>query len=126
MAIAGTYTPIALSVIGGRLGWLIFALQWLLVLAGILFKVFCFKKSRLSSLVSVLLYLLMGWAVALCLPVFAARAQPANFWLVVAGGLFYTSGLIFFARGRPFDHVTWHGFVMAGAFCHFLAIIFFL
>ena len=126
LAIAGTYTPIALSVIGGRTGWLIFIFEWSLVLAGILFKAFHFKKNKLTWVISILLYLLMGWAVVLCMPIFIARAQTANLWLVISGGVFYTLGIIFFAQKWRYAHVVWHGFVIAGALSHFVAIVFFL
>ena len=126
LAIAGTYTPVALSVIGGRTGWLIFGFEWLLVLAGILFKTFHFKKNKKTWVISILLYLLMGWAVVLCMPAFIARAQTANLWLIFTGGLFYTIGILFFAQKWRYSHVVWHGFVMAGALSHFVAIVFFL
>lgn len=125
-AIAGSYTPIALSVIGSKIGWLILALEWTLVIGGLLFKAFYFKKNRLSWVISIALYLMMGWVVVLCMPVMIARAQTANLWLIIAGGLFYTGGLIFFAQTWRYAHLVWHGFVIAGALSHFIAIIFFL
>lgn len=126
LAIAGSYTPIALAVIGGTAGWLLFAAEWLLVLAGILFKAIGFHRTRLTWVISILMYLGMGWGIVLCLPLFLEAARPANVGLIIAGGLFYTSGLIFFAQRWRFAHLVWHFFVMAGAFCHYVAIVFFL
>ena len=126
LAIAGSYTPVALSVIGGRIGWFIFGFEWMLVLVGILFKTFHFKKNRVTWILSIMLYLLMGWAVVLYLPVYMSRAQAPNLWLIFSGGLFYTIGILFFAQKWRYSHVVWHGFVMAGALSHFVAIVFFL
>lgn len=126
LAIAGSYTPIALTVIGGTAGWLLFAAEWLLVLAGILFKAVGFRRNRLTWIISILMYLGMGWGIVLCMPLFLRTARPANVGLIIAGGLFYTSGLIFFAQRWRHSHLVWHFFVMGGAFCHYVAIVFFL
>lgn len=126
LAIAGSYTPIALSVIGGKTGWLIFGLEWTLVAAGILFKAVRFKKNKITWIISILHYLLMGWAVVFWMPVFIARARTANVILIISGGLFYTIGIVFFAQKWRYAHIVWHGFVMAGAISHFVAIVFFL
>jgi len=125
-AIAGSYTPIALIVIGGTIGWAVLILQWSLVLAGIIFKTVAFSKSRFNSILSTVLYVMMGWSLVLCLPVFIRHAQIGCSILVLAGGLFYTGGLFFFARQKRYAHVIWHFFVDAGAICHFLAIVLFL
>lgn len=125
-AIAGSYTPIVLSIIGGKTGTIILIVEWSLVLVGILYKAFAFKKNRLSWIISITLYLAMGWAIAACFPLLGARATPASFWLIFTGGLFYTVGIFFFAQSRRYMHVVWHFFVNAGAICHFMAIVFFL
>jgi len=125
-AIAGSYTPIAIAVIGGRTGQSILIMEWILVLVGILFKILAFKKNRLTWILSTVLYLLMGWAVVICLPVFIRQANPVFAWLILAGGVFYTGGILFFAQSRRYAHVIWHFFVDAGAACHFLAIAVFL
>lgn len=125
-AIAGSYTPLVLSVIGGRAGWIILAVEWSLVLVGVIFKSLSFKKNLLSWIFSISLYLAMGWAIVVCFPLFAARAHPACIWLVLAGGIFYTVGIIFFALEKRYAHVVWHFFVNAGAISHFIAIVFFL
>jgi hemolysin III len=126
ITIAGAYTPISLVVIGGTTGWLVLALEWSLVLIGVLFKIFAFRKSRINAILSTIFYLLMGWVILPFLPVFVRKAQLACSLLIAAGGLFYSTGVFFYARQKRFSHIIWHLFVDAGATCHFLAIVFFL
>jgi hemolysin III len=125
-AIAGSYTPLVLSVIRGRAGWIILAVEWSLVVIGVIFKSLSFKKNLASWIVSILLYLAMGWAIAVCFPLFAARAHPACLWLIITGGIFYTVGIVFFALEKKYSHVIWHFFVNMGAISHFTAIVFFM
>jgi hemolysin III len=125
-AIAGSYTPVALVIVGGTAGWLILILEWSLVLAGIFFKLFAFRKNRVTAVFSMVLYLLMGWAILLVLPIFIQQALISCLMLIVAGGLSYTAGIFFYARQKPYSHVIWHLFVNAGAACHFLALVLFL
>lgn len=125
-AIAGSYTPIAVSIIGGRPGLTILVVEWSLVLAGMLFKLFFFKTNLLTRILSVALYLAMGWSVVVCFPLLAVRALPVCLWLILAGGIFYTIGVVFFSLNNRYAHVVWHFFVNAGAISHFVAIVFFL
>ncbi len=122
-AIAGTYTPIALSVIGGVRGIILVSIQWSMVLAGILIKTLLWQKSRLLS---VPVYLIMGWSVALFFPAFIANATPRLFWLILAGGICYTLGCIFYALKFKFSHMIFHFFVNAGAILHFTGVVFFM
>jgi len=126
VAIAGTYTPICLSVIGGTLGlWLCIA-QWAFVIAGALFKSLMFSKTVRSYVITISIYLLMGWMVMLCMPALISGTTAPAFWLIVAGGICYTSGVVSFSMKFPFAHMVWHFLVDFGALCHFLAIVFFL
>lgn len=125
-AIAGSYTPIAILIIGGRRGLALLIVEWALVLTGVLFKLLSRKASVMTEVFSVALYLAMGWGIVAIFPFFAANAQAACLWLIFAGGLFYSIGVLFYARKRRFAHVIWHFFVNAGAVCHFLAIVFFI
>ncbi len=125
-AIAGSYTPLALVVIGGTAGLTMFLVEWALVLAGVLFKILAFPKSKFVSILSTTLYLLMGWVMVIFLPTFFIQASLACGVLIIAGGVMYSGGIIFFALKRNFSHVIWHLFVNAGALCHFLAIVLFL
>ncbi|MHB8962524.1 MAG: PAQR family membrane homeostasis protein TrhA [Saccharofermentanales bacterium] len=123
LAIAGTYTPIALSAIGGMKGIILVIIQWSMVLAGILVKTLLWTKSKLLT---VPIYLIMGWAVVLFFPSFMKNATPQLFWLVLAGGIAYTLGCIFYALKFKFSHMVFHFFVNAGAALHFAGVVFFL
>lgn len=120
--IAGTYTPFALIFLRGGLGWLVFAAIWMLAFCGIVFKAL---SSRLSSRLSTVSYVLMGWlAVFLVVPLY--QLLPLRgFVLLLAGGVAYTSGVYFFIRtDRRFHHAIWHLFVLGGSLLHYLAIMF--
>lgn len=124
VAIAGTYTPIALSVIGGWQAIVILAIQWAMVLFGILYK----SLSKMSMpKVSLLIYLIMGWTLLIFMPLFVRNANRPLFWLVSAGGILYTAGAIIYAkRGFRYHHMVWHLFVYLGALTHFIGICFFM
>ncbi|HIV32221.1 MULTISPECIES: hemolysin III family protein [unclassified Alistipes] len=124
VAIAGSYTPIALSVIGGWQGVLIAVLQWAMVLFGIFYK----SLSRRSlPAVSLTIYLVMGWTILFFLPLFLRNASTQLLWLIAAGGLFYTLGAWFYARkGFRYHHLVWHLLINLGAACHFAGIVFYL
>lgn len=124
VAIAGTYTPIALSVIGGWLGVVIVSLQWTMVLFGILYKSLVRRK---IPKVSLTIYLVMGWSALFVAPMFLRNASLGLQILVLGGGVFYSAGAYFYAKKeRRFFHMVWHLFVSSGALCHFLGILLFL
>ena len=122
--IAGSYTPIALSVIGGWQGVVIAVVQWAMVLFGIFYK----SLSRRSlPAVSLTIYLVMGWTILFFLPLFLRNASTQLLWLIAAGGLFYTLGAWFYARkGFRYHHLVWHLLINLGAACHFAGIVFYL
>ncbi|MCX7920542.1 MAG: hemolysin III family protein [Clostridia bacterium] len=124
VAIAGTYTPVALSVIEGWQAVLILAIQWIMVLFGILYK----SLSRRSMpKVSLMIYLVMGWTLIIFMPLFIQRAAPLLFWLIFAGGILYSLGAVVYARkGFKYHHMVWHTFVFLGALTHFIGICFFM
>lgn len=122
-AIAGTYTPISLSVIGGTAGIVLVSIQWSMVLAGILIKVFMWRKSRILS---VPVYLIMGWSVVFFFNAFRVNASPTLFWFVVSGGICYSVGCAFYACKFKFAHMIFHLLINAGAALHFMGIVFFL
>lgn len=124
VAIAGSYTPIALSVIGGWQGWLIVALQWAMVLFGIFYK----SLSRRSiPAVSLTIYLIMGWTIVFFFPLFLRHASTPLLVLIATGGLCYTLGAWFYARkGFRYHHMVWHLLINLAVACHFTAIVFFL
>ena len=123
-AIAGTYTPIALVVIGGWQGIVVAALQWAMVLFGILYK--SISKRRIPK-ISLTIYLVMGWSVVFVLPMFLRNASLGLQLLILIGGIFYSAGAYFYAKKeKRFFHMVWHFFVNLGAVCHFLGIVLFL
>ncbi len=124
VAIAGSYTPVALVIIGGWQGLLICILQWAMVLAGIFYKSLC---TRSIPAVSLTIYLVMGWTVVFFFPLFLRHASLPFVSLIAAGGVCYTIGALFYAmKGFRYHHLVWHLFINVAAACHFTAIVFFL
>ncbi|MDD9267927.1 hemolysin III family protein [Paenibacillus sp. GCM10023248] len=119
--IAGTYTPYLLVTLRGPLGWTFFGVIWGLALAGIVLKIFFVKR---FILISTLCYILMGWLIVVAFkPLYTNLPLGGIVWLV-AGGLLYTFGSIFYVWRRiPYHHAIWHIFVLAGSACHFISII---
>ena len=124
VAIAGSYTPIALSVIGGWQGIVIAVVQWAMVLFGIFYK----SLSRRSiPAVSLTIYLVMGWTIVFFLPLFIRHASTALLWLIVLGGVLYTGGAWVYARkGFRYHHLVWHLLITLAVAAHFTGIVFFL
>jgi len=122
LLIAGTYTPIALVALQGRLGWTIFITIWSVALLGIIFKVFFINKLKI---ISVIMYLLMGWTIIFIIkPIIVALSTLSLVYLII-GGLFYTVGVLFYAlqsKGFKYSHSIWHLFVLAGSIFHFIMI----
>lgn len=122
--IAGTYTPIVLVVVGGALGWTLFGVVWGLAVFGVVFKVFFTKK---FVVLSTLGYVAMGWLITFAFQDIMANMPPAGIQLLVAGGIIYTLGSIFYVwRSFPFHHAVWHLFVLAGSVLHFLMMFYVL
>ncbi|MEO5962218.1 MAG: hemolysin III family protein [Thermomonas sp.] len=118
--IAGTYTPFTLIGLRGSVGWWLFATIWALALAGVVFKLF--YTGRFKKL-STLIYVAMGWLILVAAkPLFAALDAWTLGWLI-AGGLFYTLGTIFYHRpSMRYSHAIWHLFVIAGSVSHYVAV----
>ncbi|HEY9060931.1 MAG TPA: hemolysin III family protein [Pseudobacteroides sp.] len=124
VAIAGTYTPIAISVIGGWQAAVILSIQWAMVLFGILYK--SISKNSMPKF-SLTIYLIMGWTLIIFMPLFFQKANPPLFWLILAGGALYSAGAAIYARkGFKYHHMVWHLFVFFGALTHFIGICFFM
>jgi hemolysin III len=121
LLIAGTYTPFTLGVLQGAWGWTLLALVWGLAVAGVVLK----SLNRMAHpVLSGAVYLLMGWLIVIALEPLAERLPAAGLRWLVAGGVAYTLGLVFFALGsqRRYCHFVWHLFVMAGTVCHYCAV----
>lgn len=124
LAIAGTYTPIALTVLDGGLAVAILTLQWVMVLLGILQKTVI--KRELPKL-SVAIYLVMGWVALLILPQLIKTASPIFLALIVLGGVFYSIGVAFYVqKERKYFHFIWHLFINMASICHIIAIVFYI
>lgn len=122
LLIAGTYTPFLLITLRGILGWTMFGVIWFMAIAGVVFKIFFVHRLKI---VSVIAYVFMGWMIIFAIkPLVNTLPSDGIFWLV-AGGLAYTLGVIFYAwKKLPFNHAIWHLFVLGGSICHFFAVIF--
>jgi hemolysin III len=117
--IAGTYTPFALVGLRGHGGIGLLAAIWTLAAMGVAFKWWWTGRFRKLS---TLLYLAMGWAaVWFAGPLWRALDGATLAWLL-AGGIAYSTGTLFYLSRRPWMHVAWHGFVLAGSVCHYVAI----
>jgi len=120
LLIAGTYTPFLLVNLRGPTGWTLFATVWGLALGGIACTLVW--PHRFAAL-RVGIYLLMGWLILFAGDTMAERLSTAGIALLVAGGLTYTLGVIFYAvRAIPFNHVIWHLFVLGGSAFHYAAV----
>lgn len=121
LLIAGTYTPFVLVSLRGPWGWTLFGISWGLALLGIVLKAVFGARWPIASTV---VYLLMGWLVVVAAgPVVAHVPGGAIGWLV-AGGLLYSAGVVFFASERlRYAHAVWHLFVLGGSVCHYVAVL---
>jgi len=122
--IAGTYTPFALVVLKGWVGWTIFGVSWGMAISGVVLKLFYTGK---YDKISTIAYVLMGWLV-----IFAIKPLVTNFsfeglmWLL-SGGLFYTFGALLYSIKRiKYNHAIFHIFVLLGSFSHFIAVFFYV
>lgn len=124
VAIAGSYTPVALSIIGGTLGWVIFAIQWTMVIIGVLHK--SLSRKTVPAL-SLLIYMVMGWLAVLIFPFMYNQTNLLFLLLMALGGILYTVGAFFYIqKNKPYTHVVWHIFVNLASITHFIAIVFFI
>ncbi|MDP8243601.1 MAG: hemolysin III family protein [Candidatus Hinthialibacter antarcticus] len=124
LLIAGSYTPFTLVTLRGAWGWSLFGVIWGLALVGIGLKIFTTGRWRV---ISSLVYIGMGWVAVIAFkPLVDAIAYDGFLWLL-AGGLFYTFGVIFYIKKNlPYHHAIWHCFVLAGSACHFYAVYFYV
>ena len=119
--IAGSYSPICLTVVGGWMGWSLFGFLWACVIAGVVGKIIALGKHPHLSLT---LYLMMGWAALLVIwPMWQNMSHAAFAW-VIAEGVFYTIGAYFFNKDEEhaFYHAIWHVFIVLGSLSHTIAL----
>jgi hemolysin III len=121
LLIAGTYTPFTLLGLRGGFGWTLLAVAWVFAAAGVVFKLFFTGRfPRLSTA----LYLGMGWMAVVAAKPMLERFPVSTLLWIVAGGLAYTGGTVFYhSRRIPYAHAIWHLFVIAGSVCHYFAVL---
>lgn len=125
--IAGTYTPIALLTMTGRLRVGVLVAMWGIAVSGVLFKIFTFGKFDKFKAVSLGIYIGMGWLTVLTIKPIIQMTSIGFFMWVLAGGLIYTLGTIFYSMKRiPYNHAIWHLFVLAASVAHFVGILIYL
>ncbi len=124
LLIAGTYTPFTLVNLRGPWGWSIFGAVWGIALLGVIFQVFLLRRWPLFS---VGLYVGMGLIILIAIKPLVATLSPTGLKLLVAGGLAYIVGLIFYGWKRlPYSHAVWHLFVLTGSALHFFSVLFYV
>ncbi|HET6719289.1 MAG TPA: hemolysin III family protein [Rhodocyclaceae bacterium] len=122
LLIAGTYTPFCLVTLRGPWGWSLFGVVWGLALIGGLQEL---RPKNETRILSVVIYVVMGWAIVTALfPLLRALGTAGFIWLVT-GGIFYTGGIVFYALDKRLrhSHGVWHLFVLAGSIAHYFAIL---
>ena len=120
LLIAGTYTPFTLGALRGPWGWTLFGVVWAVAAVGITLK----SRRRLGHpLLSNALYLGMGWLVLAAARPFWRQVGPAGLLWLLAGGLAYSGGVLFYTSRRRYAHALWHVCVLAGTVCHFFAVL---
>lgn len=122
LLIAGSYTPFCLVTLRGPWGWSLLGIVWGLAALGGLQEL---RARNGPRVLSVVIYLLMGWAALAALVPLRQALGPAGFAWVTAGGLFYTVGIVFYALDTRLTHAhgVWHLFVIAGSVTHYFAIL---
>jgi len=122
LLIAGSYTPFCLVTLRGPWGWSLFGVVWGLAVLGGLQEFWARSEARILSVV---IYVVMGWAAVVALvPLYRALGSAGFAW-VVAGGLCYTVGIVFYALDSRLAHAhgVWHLFVLAGSATHYVAVL---
>jgi hemolysin III len=124
LLIAGTYTPFTLVNLRGPWGWSLFGAVWGLALLGIVSRA---TVAQYRPVMSVVFYVAMGWIAVIAVKPILTAIAPGGLLLILAGGLAYTTGVIFYAWERlPYNHAVWHLFVLAGSAFQFFAVWFYV
>jgi hemolysin III len=119
--IAGTYTPLVLSYQRNSFGIGLLIVLWSLTFIGTIYKIFFCGK---YEIISTIIYLLMGWSMLAGGPSFFAPMPSSVIHMIIAGGILYSSGVIFYIWEKFFySHAVWHSFVLVAAICHYTAIL---
>ena len=120
--IAGTYSPICLTGLGGAWGWTLFAVEWSLALLGITLNILDYKALKK---IEVAAYIMMGWAIVVGFVPLVRSVPIQSVVLLIAGGLAYTLGTVWYRmKNVRLTHVVWHAFVLIGTVCHWFSVWF--
>jgi hemolysin III len=117
--IAGTYTPFGLVAMSSEEGTTLMWLIWGIATAGIIYKLFFTGKYKL---ISTIIYLAMGWVAVLFVNPILESVPKNGLWWLLAGGLSYSFGTIFYLRKKIYSHSIWHVSVLFGSVVHFISI----
>jgi len=118
--IAGTYAPITLGVLQGRLGWSIFGFSWFLAIVGIFFKLFFIGRYKIVSIIT---YILMGWMIVFAIQPLIDKFDSRGLFFLALGDVFYSIGALFFVLKKVrFNHAIFHVFVLLGSLSQFVSI----
>jgi len=122
LLIAGSYTPFTLVTLDGSVGWWLFGAIWGMAALGLVLDALPRRGARVVPLI---IYFVMGWLIVLAINPLLAELPRAGFIWLLAGGLLYTSGIVFYALDSryPWMHGVWHLFVLAGSISHYVAIL---
>lgn len=124
LLIAGTYTPFSLVNLHGAWGYSILGVVWGIALLGIALQGVLIRQ---KSFINALIYIAMGWVVVVGVKPLLHSVAPGGLVLLLAGGLAYSFGAIFYVWKRlPYNHAIWHGFVMLGSAFHYFAVLFYV
>lgn len=123
LAIAGSYTPIALCVVKGWVGTLILVLEWGAVIAGIFLKTL---SQKAYPILSTAIYLIMGWTAIFFVQPLMHHSSALFLTLIVLGGVMYSAGVFFYSQHKKYFHFIWHLFINVASLLHFIAIVFFM
>lgn len=128
LLIAGTYTPLSLSIIRYDWGWVMFGIEWGLAISGLLVKAFIPNKfERGVNIFVIISYVIMGWLLLFFIIPIMKNLSTLSLILIFAGGLFYSLGIIFFKMEKlKYAHLIWHLMVIGGSVCHWMAIFLFV
>ena len=112
-----------LVVLRGPLGWVLFGIVWGAAVLGIVLNAVGLEKFKKFSMIA---YVASGWAALIGIVQLYRVMEPVAFWMLVAGGVAYTAGIIFFSMKKRYMHVIWHVFVIAGSALHYFMILFYV
>lgn len=124
LLIAGTYTPFCVLAVGGTLGLWLLVGEWLCAAVGITMNAIAMNNKVIKG-ISMALYFTMGWVALILFPILLDKISPLCLWLLIAGGVAYTAGILFFAFGKRvrYFHSVWHLFDLAGTLLQFFSIL---